>query len=260
MNSPHEDVPHANVDVQGSDKASVWSKIVRVVKDNPKKATAIVVAIIAVLSALGYAAWSQSSDEPEFQAPKRAWSDPVGQTHLPKPKIIDGAGKGTLSTIDNAQGGKRIDATMVGVDAVGGQSGATLSPPQDVSQVGYYIRSAPFGAKNKGSSVVTSHIDYNGVVGVGSVFTSLRKGDPITITDDKGTQFHYIVESRPKNISKTDGDYAAKTMDSVNRSRGKNSLVLVTCGGQFDPNSPLGYQDNIVVQAKFISSDKPAKK
>ena len=142
---------------------------------------------------------------------------------------------------------------MVSIDAVGGQSGATLATPEDMSKVGWYVRSAPFGSKNKGSSVITGHVDYNGVTGYGSIFTSLRKGDPITIINSSGQDFHYVVESNPININKTDAEYTKKTMNSINKMKGENKLVLVTCGGQFlGSSSPLGYADNIVVIAKPV--------
>lgn len=186
--------------------------------------------------------------------PKRDWSDDVGQSNLAKPKIIDGIGKGTITTVDNKQNGAKVSAPMVGIDAIGGQSGATLAPPEDISTVGWYVRSAKFGSNNKGSSVITSHIDYNGVTGYGSIFTSLKKGDPITVTDASGKEYHYIVNASPVNINKSDADYTKKTMKTINKMKGRNDLVLVTCGGQFlGSSSPLGYADNIVVVATPVS-------
>lgn len=234
-------------------------------KNTPSKKTiiAIVVAIICVI--IGIAGFfvvknnsqdddaSSVSQPTEDVVPKRSWSDEKGQSNLPKPKIIDGQGKGTITTVDNKQNGAKVSAPMVGIDAIGGQSGATLAPPEDISKVGWYVRSAPFGSKDKGSSVITSHIDYNGVTGYGSIFTSLKKGDPVTVIDSDGKDYHYVVEEKPVNVSKSDAEYTKKTMNSINKMKGENKLVLVTCGGQFlGASSPLGYADNIVVVAKPV--------
>lgn len=216
----------------------------------------IIVIVLLVLSLAGFGIYKysnndESSQNTEYIPPH--WSDEEGQSSLPKQNVVESAGKGTISTVDNLQDGETKSAPMVGVDAVGDKKGATLAPPEDISSIGWYVNSAPFGAKNKGSSVITSHIDYNGEIGYGSIFTSLKEGDPITVTNSKGKEFHYEVTSEPNNISKSDDNYVKKTMDTINKMKGSNELVLVTCGGEFlGSDSPLGYADNIVVTAKPV--------
>lgn len=187
--------------------------------------------------------------------PKRQWETDSQQT-LPEAKVIKGHGKGTITTVDHEQGGKEVSAPLVGIDGIGGESGATLVPPENISQVGYYIRSAPFGVDGKGTSVVTSHINYNGVTGYGAVFTSLKKGDPITVVDSDGNETHYIVDQDPVNINKSSADYVQQTVNTINRMNGDNQLVMVTCGGQFlGADSPLGYADNIIVTASKVENN-----
>ena len=172
------------------------------------------------------------------------------QQDLPRAKVISGSGRGTLSAIDN-QNGKKVTIDYVGVDAIGPESGATLIPPENVSIAGWYVRSAPFGV-DQGTSIIAAHVNGAGRVGAGSLFLSMKKDDPITITDSKGVEHHYIVTTDPVEINKQDPEYIKKTSDTINRSKGKNALVLVSCSGQFDPNSPLGYSDNTIVEAHLV--------
>lgn len=207
---------------------------------------AVIVAVLGLAIGVPYAIRVQHQAVSDV-VPKRSWED-GSQNNLPVPKIVESAGKGTITTIDNEQGGKSVSAKIVSIDAEGGESGATLVPPEDLRLVGYYHRSAPFGV-NKGSSLMTAHINYNGITGFGAVFTSLKKGDPITVNFD-GKDTRYVVRDNPQHINKSSADYVLKTTETINKMSGKNVLVLVTCGGRYlGDNSPLGYEDNVVVVA-----------
>lgn len=226
------------------------------VRENKKYAAAAVVASVALLGSGGYGVYSLVNDDvdqvKENVVPHRDFLD-GSQNDLPKAKVIKGEGKGTITTIDHVQGGKPVSAPIVGIDGIGGETGATLPPPENIGQVGHYVRSAPFGVDGKGSSVITSHVNYNGITGYGSVFTTLKKGDPITITKDNGEEIHYVVNEDPINVNKSDPGYVQKTVDTINKMNGKNILVMVTCGGEYlGANSPLGYADNIVVTADLV--------
>lgn len=249
-------------------RESKIDKIKEWIIDN-KKVVIAVAAVVFVLIA-GGVTWAlvPKDEEPEAKAFHQVTQDVVpkrdflegSQSDLPEAKVIKGHGRGTITTVDNAQNGKEVSAPIVGIDGVGGDGGATLAPPKNISQVGYYVRSSPFGVDGHGSSVITSHINYNGITGYGSIFTSLKKGDPITITTDKGKEVHYVVTQDPVNVSKSSPEYVKQTMNTINKMKGKNILVMVTCGGQFlGPNSPLGYADNIVVTAEPVEKSKIIK-
>lgn len=220
-----------------------------------KRTVALGLAAAVVLAGGGFGVYNVMSTPSQPVVPQRAWADDLGQRNLPEAKVVAGAGAGSITTVDNDQDGNIVSAPVVGIDGTGGESGAILAPPEDVAQVGYYIRSAPFGEGDIGTTVMTSHIDYNGVAGFGSVFTSLKAGDPITLTDGNGEDHHYVVSEDPANISKQDPEYVRKTMDTINRADGPAELILVTCGGDFlGAGSPLGYADNIIIRAKPIAN------
>ena len=226
-----------------SEKRSTW------LSRTNKKAVSIIAASIIGLSAVGGGAWymvSNSGDNANHVVEKRDVNKGMGQQHLPEAKTIAGVGKGKFSAVDPLTG-KRVDADIVGIDTTGDPNNAVLAPPEDISQAGWYVRSAPFGV-DKGSTVMTSHIDYNGVTGLGTLFSSLRKDDPVTLTDSKGKQHHYVVTEQIK-LNKEDPEYIKKTMDTINKKDGKNILVLITCGGDYNPSSPLGYNQNWITVA-----------
>lgn len=212
----------------------------------------IATSLVVAIGGGGYLVHQSRADD---IIPTRASEGNASQGFLPEAKVIDGQGAGTIAVIDNEQDGKIVSAPMVGIDGIGTQEGASLVPPEDVTQVGYYVRSAPFGSDGAGSSVITSHINYSGVTGFGAIFTSLKKGDPITVTSSDGVEHHYVVTEDPVNVNKSDPEYVRKTLNTINDMDGSNSLVLVTCGGEYlGDGSPLGYADNIVVNASPVKS------
>lgn len=256
-NNPEENqkAPHENAGVYSLDsKPEGEGSIKEWLAASKKRTVALGLAVAIALTGGGYAVYNAVSTPSQPVVPQRAWADDLGQRNLPEAKIVAGAGAGSITTIDNDQSGDAVSAPVVGIDGTGGESGAILAPPEDVAQVGYYIRSAPFGEGDIGTTVMTSHIDYNGVAGFGSVFTSLRTGDPITLTDGNGKDHHYVTSEDPINISKQDPEYVRKTMDTINRADGPAELILVTCGGDFlGAGSPLGYEDNIIIRARPVA-------
>ena len=171
------------------------------------------------------------------------------QSVLGNAKVVDSYGKATIATVDHQQGGKEVSAKIVAIDAVGSNGGATLVPPENIGQVGLFSRSAaPGSTKGDGTTVMTSHVNYNGITGYGAVFLTLKKGDPITVTDKNGKIVRYTVTRDPYKIDKRDPKYVEKTMSTINRKTGRNSLILITCGGNYVGGS-LGYDENFIVEA-----------
>ena len=118
-------------------------------------------------------------------------------------------------------------------------------PPENPALVGWYQNSAEPGTNEPGSVVVSSHIDYNGQDGVGKLFAASQPGDVIVTWNTQGVETKWKV-TKVYNANKTGG-----MADAVNRMDGKQSLVMVTCGGAY-VGAPLYYQDNIVVEAEMI--------
>lgn len=195
----------------------------------------------------------------EDVVPAREGYEDNSQNYIANDKIIEGGAKGTITTVDNQQNGTRVSAPWIAIDAQGDSQAATLAPPEDLTKVGWYGRSAWFG-QDKGSSVMTSHINYAGKASYGSIFITLKKGDPITITDQKGNVYHYVVEDDPFYLNKSNQEeYKKQTKDTINKMSGENKLVLVTCGGAYVGGN-LGYEDNVIISAKLANNDKSGVK
>lgn len=248
--TPHESAKVAVVDGDESKKkpASSW------VKKNKAVVASVATALAVAIGAGGL--WLAQDDDPPANTQdvvaKREVNKGLGQQTLPEARTIEGVGKGVFSAIDPLTN-KKVNADIVGIDTTGDPNNATLPPPEDISKAGWYIRSAPFGV-DEGSTVLTSHIDYNGVVGLGTLFSSLRKGDPVTLSDGNGKQHHYVVTQAKMSIDKQDPEYIKKTMATINKKSGENILVMVTCGGNYNPASPLGYDQNFITVAKPVKS------
>lgn len=248
--APHEDSPVSSLDREDDARRGSLTDWVK----KHKKTTAGIATALVVLIGGGTAYGVMNQEETQKDVvSQRHFNHEVGQQNLPSAKVIKGVGKGMFTAKDNLSG-KTVNAEVVGIDATGDANNAVLAPPEDISQIGWYIRSAPFGV-NEGSTVLTSHIDYNGVVGLGTLFPSMKKGDPITLTDGNGKEHHYTVTMENTPINKSDPDYIKKTQSTINKKTGKNSLVLVSCYGEYVGGS-LGYADNSVVVATPINEGK----
>jgi hypothetical protein len=96
---------------------------------------------------------------------------------------------------------------------------------------------------SSGTVLLAGHVSWDGRVGVLAGLRRLRLGDPITVRRQDGRLVHYVVTGR-RQVPKTslaDLGLFART--------GAPRLVLVTCGGAFDPRRH-SYDDNVVVQAR----------
>lgn len=128
-------------------------------------------------------------------------------------------------------------------DPVATDTAGVLMPPQDVSRLGWWADSALPGS-GTGSIVVTGHVDdVEQGDGFAVRFTELDEGDEVTLSLGGGSRHQYRVD-RVVSVGKG-GDVP---FDEVNRLGGPETLVLVTCGGEF-VGPPLGYANNDFVFA-----------
>lgn len=114
--------------------------------------------------------------------------------------------------------------------------------PRDINRAGWWDGSSrlgdPFGA-----TVVAAHVDsFQQGLGVFSELLSARTGDRVVVTSRNHRQEYTVVSARlvsKQSLSSTSALYS---------SRGEPRLVLITCGGPYDPDH--GYRDNMVVLAE----------
>lgn len=155
------------------------------------------------------------------------------QTDLP-PEVpgLPVAGGPVSITIDGRQG----PIVPVGVDDDG-----VLLPPQDVSQLGWYLDSALPGSGGPGTVVVTGHInDAHQGWGFASNFADIAAGTEVTVSTSAGGEVRYRAVAASEHDLKADG-----VAEVVNDFTGPERLVFITCGGRY-VGGRLGYESNIV--------------
>jgi len=129
---------------------------------------------------------------------------------------------------------------------VGVDSDQQVVIPEDISQVGWYRFGATPGT-GVGSSVIVGHRDGRNY-GVGAFYDlgRLSIGDPISVTNEAGTQLTYQVTG-VESIKKSKLPFR-----ELFRETGEETLTLISCIGYFEPG--VGYDANIIVSAIPSSS------
>lgn len=244
-----EDIPVHNLD---NKQESAIGGFMRWISDHRGATIAIIAVIALIATALVWRPWDDPMENQESVAPERSWNEEgTHQEFLPEAKVIQGQGISSMTMPDNEQDGEIVSFDIVSIDAVdNGTGGATLAPPQDISKIGHYVRSPHAGEEEPvGSALYTSHVNYAGAVGVGSVWTSLRDGDAVTFTDEDGIDHYYTIAGDPYRLDKSDPDYVQRTAETINDMESTDGrVVLISCGGEFIGGS-LGYADNVFVVA-----------
>lgn len=132
-----------------------------------------------------------------------------------------------------------VDAPVVPVgldEATGG-----MEIPEDVAVVGWY-RFGPGLDAAQGSTVLAGHVDGAGREGALFELRDLEPGATLVATGADGRLRSYVVEAR-EQWSK-----GQVPLDRLFARDGPARLVVITCGGPFDPDTRT-YRDNLVVTA-----------
>jgi LPXTG-site transpeptidase (sortase) family protein len=142
----------------------------------------------------------------------------------------------TVPSVDVA-----VPVIEVGVDDVG-----AMELPVDPAVAGWYR----FGADpslGEGSTVISAHVDAPAYpIGPFSRLRELAAGAEVTVDDASGAAHRYAVES-VAYYRKTD-----LPVDDLFAREGEPRLVLITCGGAFDPSTGR-YEDNVVTVARPLA-------
>lgn len=130
----------------------------------------------------------------------------------------------------------------VPVDPVGVGLEHGIDIPEDPTRAGWWAAGSAPGDPS-GSTVLVGHLDSaSRGLGAFAALLDLRLGDQVTVRDSEGTVRAYVVTARDQ-LSKAD------LPASVFATDGPPRLVLVTCGGRFDPVAHH-YDDNVIVTAE----------
>ncbi len=135
----------------------------------------------------------------------------------------------------------RIDDIFVDdpVRAVGLEDDGQLEVP-GADEIGWYRYGAAPGYE--GATVLAAHVTWNGEYGPFLNLGELEPGDTVSVELEDGTERTYAV------IERTVYDKDGLPRDRIWRRTGDESLVLITCGGDFNPDINR-YRQNIVVYA-----------
>ncbi|MPQ97752.1 sortase [Modestobacter sp. I12A-02628] len=135
--------------------------------------------------------------------------------------------------------GVGVDAA---VDPVGVEPDGSMSVPRDVDRVGWY-RFGPAPGQ-PGSAVLAGHVD-SATDGLGAMapVRSTEVGDEVTVTAADGATTRWRVVARQEFVKQE------LPRDQLFARDGPPRLVLITCGGPFQPDTG-SYRDNVVVVAE----------
>jgi len=128
------------------------------------------------------------------------------------------------------------------IDPVGVEVDGSMTIPKSASRVGWY-RYGPAPTDEQGNTVLAGHVD-TAAEGPGALFR-LRQaevGTRITVTDAAGIIHEYEVAGKESVVK------AALPVEEIFARDGRPLLVLVTCGGEFQPEL-RSYRENIIVTA-----------
>ncbi|MBP2370744.1 class F sortase [Pseudonocardia parietis] len=169
-------------------------------------------------------------------APKEPWT--VSPIHRPPADPVPAAASQPVvpATLELPARGITAPVESVGTGPDGG-----MVIPEQVRNVGWWSPGVlPGGAA--GSAVIAGHVDSRTHgVGVLAVLPELTVGEPVAVRGADGRAATYRVTARR--------EYGKYDLPSeVFRRDGPPQLVLITCGGVFDPATG-SYESNIVVYA-----------
>lgn len=138
--------------------------------------------------------------------------------------------------------GLAIDSIDVGsypIREVGLEADGQLEIPSE-TEIGWYKYGATAG--QPGATVLAAHVSWNDTVGPFFELGSLEPGARISVALDDGTSREYEV------VERTMYDKTELPRERIWRNTGPETLVLITCGGDFNPEIRR-YRQNIVVYA-----------
>ncbi len=132
-----------------------------------------------------------------------------------------------------------IDVSRFPIRAVGLEDDGQLEVP-DETEIGWYQYGATAG--RPGATVLAAHVSWNRTVGPFGQLGTLEPGNRVSVTLDDGTTRQYEVFER--------AIYGKLELprERIWRNTGPETLVLITCGGDFNPDIRR-YRENIVVYA-----------
>lgn len=140
--------------------------------------------------------------------------------------------------------GTAVDVRVASTSGTG-----ELVLPSDINQAGWWDGGAKLGDPY-GAVVIAAHVDsFEQGLGNFSELLSTRPGDTVSVASRTHQQLFNVVSAGLVSKSTLSGE------SPLYSARGEARLVLVTCGGPYDPDT--GYRDNMVVVAVAEGAPSP---
>ena len=160
-------------------------------------------------------------------------ADLLGEQYSVVPEEVDPRPRPVSMEIDS------FDVSRFPIRAVGLEDDGQFEVP-DETEIGWYQYGATSG--RPGATVLAAHVSWNGTVGPFGQLGTLEPGNQMNVTLDDGTTRLYEVFER--------AIYGKLELprERIWRNTGPETLVLITCGGDFNPEIRR-YRENIVVYA-----------
>ncbi len=160
-------------------------------------------------------------------------ADLLGEQYSAIPSEVEARPRPVSMEIDT------IDVSRYPIRAVGLEDDGQFEVP-DETEIGWYQYGATAG--RPGATVLAAHVSWNRTVGPFGKLGTLEPGNRVSITLDDGTTRQYEVFER--------AIYGKLELprDRIWRNTGPETLVLITCGGDFNPDIRR-FKENIVVYA-----------
>jgi len=173
----------------------------------------------------------QLAPEPDQPAPEP--DQPAPEPDQPAPEPDEPAPEPVGLQIDS------IDVSRYPVRGVGLEDDGQLEIP-DETEIGWYKYGATAGYP--GATVLAAHVNWRGSIGPFAKLGTVEPGDQIEVALDDGTTRNYVVTER------TMYGKLMLPRERIWRNTGPEELVLITCGGEFNPDI-RSFKSNIVVYA-----------
>jgi Sortase domain len=134
------------------------------------------------------------------------------------------------------------------IRSVGIEDDGELEIP-DETEVGWYEYGSAPGLP--GSTVLAAHVSWNRTIGPFHELGALEPGARIEVDAGDGSTRTYVV------IERAIYNKAELPKDRIWRTTGDETLVLITCGGDYNPDIRR-YRQNIVIYAVPVATDPTA--
>lgn len=166
----------------------------------------------------------------------------LGPTYSAVPEEVEPRPRPVGMEIDS------IDVASFPIREVGLEDDGQLEIP-DETEIGWYRYGATAG--RPGATVLAAHVNWRGSIGPFAQLGTVVPGDRVEVALDDGSTRTYEVTERTM-YGKLD-----LPRERIWRNTGPEELVLITCGGEFNPEL-RSFKQNIVVYAVPVASTAPA--